>query len=214
LKQKLLLWGAGGHARVVADIVRGEGKFRVVGFIDDIKPTRAGEAFCEATVLGGRDALPGALAMGANWILIAIGDCETRLRLASDARAVGFELATAIHPSAIVALDAQLGAGTVLAAGSVVGTGARLGENVIVNTAASVDHECEIQDGAHIAPGVRLGGRVRVGCGAWIGIGAVVRDHTSIGEQTIIGAGAVVVNDMPARVVAYGVPARVMRELK
>jgi acetyltransferase EpsM len=212
--ERLVVWGAGGHARVIADIVRCEKRFRIIGFIDDVNSTRAGEPFCNATVLGGREALTRSLDEGAKHILIAMGDCAARVRCASDACTLGFTLATAVHPSVVLAPDAQVGAGTVLAAGAIVGTGARLGENVIVNTGASVDHDCEIQDGVHLAPGARLGGRVRVGYGAWIGIGAVVIDHTSVGEQTIVGAGAVVVQDLPARVVAYGVPARVIRELE
>ena len=90
----------------------------------------------------------------------------------------------------------------------------RIGENVIVNTSASVDHECLIEDGAHIGPGVHLGGRVRVGRAAWIGIGATVIDRSSIGAEAVIGAGAVVVADIPGGVLAYGIPARVIKRVE
>lgn len=214
LKPKLLVWGAGGHAQVVADIVRSEGKFHLAGFIDTVNPARAGEPFCGATVLGAGEVLRSEAARDVKWVIIAIGDCEARLHCADKARALGLQLARAIHPSAVVASDVQIGVGTVLAAGAIIGTGTRLGANVIVNTAASVDHGCELQDGVHIAPGARLGGVVRVGRGTWIGIGAVVRDHITIGAQTMIGAGAVVIQDIPERVVAYGVPAREIRALE
>jgi UDP-N-acetylbacillosamine N-acetyltransferase len=100
-----------------------------------------------------------------------------------------------------------------LAAGSVVNPGATLGRNVIVNTCASVDHDCVLEDGVHISPGAHLGGGVTVGRGTWIGIGAVVRDHVMIGAGVTIGAGAVVVKDIPDGVMAYGVPARVVKEI-
>ena len=90
---------------------------------------------------------------------------------------------------------------------------ARIGENVIVNTAASIDHDCVIEDGAHLCPGTHLAGGVNIGRGAWIGIGAVVSDHLQIGANSIIGAGAVVTHDIPNNVVAYGVPAKVIRKI-
>ncbi|MGH7634357.1 MAG: acetyltransferase, partial [Gemmatimonadaceae bacterium] len=82
----------------------------------------------------------------------------------------------------------------------------------IVNTAASVDHDCDLADGVHVACGAHLAGHVRVGRGAWIGIGAVVRERVTIGAGAMIGAGAVVVSDVPPGVLAFGVPARVIRE--
>jgi acetyltransferase EpsM len=128
-------------------------------------------------------------------------------------RELGFYLATAIHPRAIVAADVSIGAGTVIVAGSVVNPGAHIGENVIINTCASIDHECIIEDGVHICPGVRLGARVRVGRAAWIGIGATIKDRVHIGPGSLIGVGAVVLSDIPGGVVAYGVPARIVREM-
>lgn len=210
----LLIWGASGHARVVADIVRRVGAYSIVGFIDDVNPARAGEAFCGSVVLGGREALLREHDRGIGCLIVAFGDCDARLQCAHIARDMGFELAKAIHPSAVLAEGASVGAGTVVAAGAILSANATVGENVIVNTAASIDHECEIGDGAHLAPGVRLGGRVSIGRGTWIGIGAVVRDHMTIGAGTIVGAGAVVLENLDANVVAYGVPARTVRTLK
>lgn len=208
-KPKLVLWGASGHAKVVADIVRLAGEFEIAGFLDDVDPR--GREFCGARVLGGRDRLESLRADGVTHVLFAFGDGAARLRLTPDVRARGFELATAVHPRAVVAADVVIGGGTVIAAGAVVGPGTTLGENVIVNTLAGVDHDCVIGAGAHVAPGARLGGSVRVGDGAWIGIGAVVREKIVIGERAIIGAGAVVVDDVPGGIVAYGVPARAVR---
>jgi UDP-N-acetylbacillosamine N-acetyltransferase len=209
----VVIWGASGHARVVADIVRLANTFRIVGFLDDVMPTRAGEPFAGSKVLGGSEQLEKLREQGVYHLLIAFGDCEARLHTGERARTLGFELATAIHPRAIVAEDAVVGRGTVICAGAVVNPGAKLGALVIVNTGASVDHDCELGDGVHVAPGARLAGNVVVGRGATLGVGATVVNGVLIGERSLIGAGAVVVRSIGPGVVAYGVPARVIRTI-
>ncbi len=212
-EEELVIWGASGHALVVADIVRMRGEYRIVGFLDDTAPDRAGIEFGGCVVLGGKEQLPLLFERGVRYLLIAIGDCRARLRLSEVGRAAGFTIATAIHPRATTSEDVVIGAGTVIAAGAVVNPGVRIGENVIINTSSSVDHECLISDGVHIGPGSHLGGRTTVGRGTWIGIGASVSDHINIGKHSIVGAGSVVLADIPDGVVAYGVPARVIRRI-
>jgi acetyltransferase EpsM len=209
---ELVIWGASGHALVVADIVRLSGAYRIKGFLDD-DPQRHQTPFCGGAILGGRRALPELRQAGIRDLIVAIGHCPARLHLADLARAEGFRLATAIHPRTVLAGDVSIGFGTVVAAGAVINPGVSLGSNVIVNTGASVDHECEIDDGAHLSPGVRLAGRVRVGRMTWVGIGAIVKDRVRIGQGSIVGAGSLVLTDIPDGVVAYGVPARVVREV-
>jgi UDP-N-acetylbacillosamine N-acetyltransferase len=209
VQPELIIWGASGHARVVADIVRCADRYRIAGFLDDVKPERAGETFEGAPILGGREQLashPGKHA------IVAFGNCAARLDAACFAVRSGLTLATAIHPSAVIAASARIGAGTVVGANAVVNPGAMVGENVIINTGAIVDHDCAIGDGVHLCPGVRLAGGVRVGAGTWIGIGSSVIEGRTIGGGTLVGAGAVVVDDIPDGVVAYGVPARVIRK--
>ena len=206
-QQRVVIWGASGHARVVADIVRLEGRFALAGFIDDVDPRP--RQFLGFPVFGGGETLARLKAEGTTHILFGFGNCEARLKLSKVALQEGFSLASAIHPHAVVAGDATIGAGTVLAAGAIVNPGSRIGANVIINTKASVDHDCEIGDGAHICPGVTLGGSVTVGTAGWVGIGSTVRDHISIGARALIGAGSVVVSDIPEGVTAYGVPAKV-----
>jgi acetyltransferase EpsM len=208
---KLLIWGASGHALVVADIVRLAGDHEIVGFLDDVRPERAGTSFGGATVLGGREQLGRLRAAGVEFAIIGFGDCQARVACAAVAQAAGFTLARAVHPRASLAADVVLGAGTVVAAGAVVNPASYIGASVIINTSASVDHECAIGDGAHIGPGARLGGRVGVGRGVWVGIGATLADRVRVGDGSIIGAGAVVLRDVPPGVVAFGVPARVVR---
>ena len=208
---KIVIWGAGGHARVVADVIHCLKQSEIAGFLDDANPERRGSEFCGGRILGGAEQLAPLLKEGIGYIVIAIGDCVARLRSASIARDAGFHLATLCHPSAVVATSASIGPGTVLFAGSVVNPDCCIGANVILNTAATVDHECLVEDGVHIGPGAHIGGRCRIGSSAWIGIGATVKDGVDIAPESTIGAGAVVVRDIPQNVIAYGVPARVIR---
>jgi acetyltransferase EpsM len=199
---------------VVADIIRLRGEYEIIGFIDDVNPASHETIFNGATILGGREQLDKLARAGIKNLICAVGDCESRLRLAALAQSKGFSLATAIHPQAVIASNVLIGPGTAIAAGAVVNPGSIIGENVIINTSASVDHECLISDGAHLGPGVHLGGRVSVGRATWLGIGAIVKDRVRIGAGAMIGAGAVVLEDMPDEIVAYGVPARIVRKIK
>lgn len=210
---KLVIWGASGHAKVVADIVRMQRDHEIVGFLDDREPTAAGREFFGSRVLGGRDRLAALREEGVSHLIFGFGDGAARLRLTPLVRDLGYALATAIHPRAVVAGDVVVGAGSVIAPGAVVGPATTIGDNVIVNTLAGVDHDCVVGDGAHLCPGSRVGGWVVVQEGAWVGIGATVRDRVKIGKGTVIGAGSVVLQDLPDGVVAYGVPAKIARRI-
>lgn len=205
----LAIWGAAGHAVVVADIVRLHGLYEIVAFVDEIDPNRHGDLFCGAPVLAARDPWPLLERYGHCHLIIAIGDCAARLRLSAAAEQRGYPLATVIHPGAIVASDVSIGGGSMIAAGAVVNPGARLGRSVIVNTGATIDHHCSIEDGAHVAPGAHLAGEVTIGRGAWVGIGAAVLGGVRVGAGAMVGAGAVVTHNLPDGVLAYGVPARI-----
>lgn len=210
---RVIIWGASGHALVVADILRLSGQYEVVGMLDDVNISRHGTKMGDTTILGGSEQFDNLKRNGTTHLIVAIGDCSVRKRLATTAVSNGFHLATAIHLRATVARDALIGAGTVIAAGAVVNPGVQIGTSCIINTNASVDHECVVGDAVHIGPGATLGGRVTVGTGAWVAIGATVLDRIHIGEESTIGAGAVVTKDIPDRVVAYGVPCKVIRTI-
>jgi acetyltransferase EpsM len=211
MTNKIVIWGASGHARVVADILRVVGEYTLVGFIDEVDASRKGQLFVGAPVLGGAEVLVELRQAGVTHGIVAIGDCWVRMRRLEMLRAAGIVPATLVHPRAVISQDSGIGEGTVVAAGAVVSAGATLGKGVIVNTGATVDHDCTIGDSAHICPGAHLAGNVTVGERAWVGIGAVVTEKTRIGADSLIGAGSVVVSDIPDGVVAYGVPARVIR---
>lgn len=214
MRHKLVIWGTGGHALVVADIVRLQNEYELVGFLDNVYPERHHMTFCGVPVLGGEEQLGVLHQHEVSHLLLGFGNCHARLKIAKMLSEKGFCLATAIHPKAILASDVQIGVGSVIAAAAVVNPGTVIGENVIINTSASVDHECFIENGVHICPGVHLAGTVSIGQATKVGIGATVINHIRIGRRSVIGAGAVVVHDIPDDVIAYGVPAIIVRKVE
>lgn len=197
---------------MVADVVRNCAEYEVIGFLDDLHPDRHGHRFCDAPVLGGREQLDRLAAGGIRHLILAFGSNSARRRIGAELVEQSFALASAAHPRSTVAPDVRMGAGTIVMAGAVVNPNVSLGENVIVNTCASIDHDCVLGDAVHVSPGAHLAGGVRIGDEAWLGLGALVVDGRAVGARTIVGAGAVVTRDLPADVVAYGVPARVMSQ--
>ena len=211
-RARLVLWGASGHAAVVAEAARLVGDYEVVGCLDDVNPTA--RRVPAGDVLGGSEILPELRRKGLSHVAIAIGDNRVRARLGAEAEALGFVLATVVHPRAVCSSAATLGPGCVLAAGAVVNSGAVLGRLCIVNTGATVDHDCVLEDAVHVCPGATIAGHVHIGAGAQVGVGASVRDRVRIGARAMIGVGAAVVGDLPEQCVAFGVPARVVPTLE
>jgi acetyltransferase EpsM len=207
---KVIICGAGGQGRVVLDILRAAGKYELAGFVDS-SSERAGKTVAGLPVLGPANVLPKLRKQKIGHAIVAIGDTRVRLRYAQLLKEQGFELVSAIHPTAWVSPTATIGSNVVIAPHASVCTDSKIDSSVILNTNCVVDHECEIAEGVHVCPGVNLGGRVRVGRGAWVGIGASVIQCLSIGEFAVIGAGSAVIRDVPARATAVGVPAKVIK---
>lgn len=204
--------GAGGHAKVVLDILRLMNEYRVVGLLD---PNCAGDVG-GVLVLGGDELLPRLRAEGVASAFIGVGgvgDNALRIRLFEKVQAAGFTFINAIHPASVLAPSVQLGQGITIMAGAIVNPDAHIGDNVIINTGAIVEHDCEIAAHANISPGAVLCGGVRVGRGAHVGAGATVRQSVTIGERALVGAGAVVIADVAPHTVVVGVPVRVLRTL-
>ena len=212
-KHKLVIWGASGPALVVAEIVRLRNEYEIVGYLDNLNPQRKGTDFGGAKVLGGDEELDGLLAAGIRHMIFAFQNNQARLRLAGVAKAKGFQLITALHPTASVAGDVVIGAGTVVRAQSAIGPETRIGENCIIGYGAMISHSCTIGDGVHISSGVNVAGSTRIGRASWIAMGATVIDPVQVGQNSLVGAGAVVTRDIPDDVVAYGVPAKIVRRL-
>ena len=200
----MLVLGAGGHGKVVADILLCRG-LAVRGFLDD-DPAIWGATRLGLPVLGAIESYAGYAPDG---LVMGIGANHIRRQVAERLGAAATPLwRNAIHPQATVAASARLGRGVMIAAGAVVNPDSALGDHVIINTGATVDHDCTLGAYVHLAPGGHLAGGVRIGAGTLIGVGASVAPQRSVGEWATVGAGAVVVRDIPDRVIAKGVPAR------
>jgi UDP-perosamine 4-acetyltransferase len=203
-------FGAGGHAKVVIEILRSRGEFKIVGLFDARMDLR-GTTVLGVEVLGDDSLMAELKQRGIEQAFIGVGtvgDAQPRRQLYEKVVSSGFAIVPAIHAAAVVSSSAQIGVGPTIMAGAIVNADAVIGDNVIVNTGAIVEHDCVIGDHTHIATGARLAGGVHVGPGSHIGIGAVVRQEIRIGEGAIVGAGAVVVSDVPAGTTVMGVPAR------
>lgn len=205
--------GAGGHAAVVIEALRGAGGYEIAGLTDP-RPGLRGSSLLGVPILGDDAELQRQYDRGVSHAFIGLGgasDTRPRRRLYELARGLGFEMVDVVHPSAVLSPSAGVGAGATLLANAVVNANAHLGRNVLVNSGAIVEHDCRIGDHVHIASGARLASGVVVGEGAHVGAGATVLQGRSIGAGAIVGAGAVVTRDVEAATVVVGVPARVLR---
>ena len=197
--------GAGGHAKVVVELIRAQGRYDVVGCTD---PAPERGDVVGAPILGGDDILPDLYAQGVRHCFVALGDNPLRMKVARRVTSLGFELINAISPNAIVSPTARLGHGVAVMAGAVINAATVVEDLAIINTRSVVDHDCQIGEAAHVAPRAALAGGVRIGPLAFVGAGATIVPGISVGESSIIGAGATVISNLGPNLVAVGVPAR------
>jgi sugar O-acyltransferase (sialic acid O-acetyltransferase NeuD family) len=208
----VLIVGSSGHARVIVDIIERIGTHRILGFLDDTKTP--GMIEIGYPILGSLADLPEiVLEHNPQGFFLAIGDNWNRGVVADKIKQLTPALPAiiAVHPGAQVARSASLGPGTAIMAGAVVNSNASVGSFCIVNTRASVDHDSNLDDFASLGPAATLAGNVRVGSYSAICLQACVAEKVSIGSHTVVGAGSVVLSDLPDGVLAYGTPARVVR---
>ena len=205
--KNLLIVGAGGHGRIVADSAIAGGRYKQIGFLDDRLDTLK---------LPGTQSILGPVSAASRFLgeyhsaFVAIGDNPLRLELICKLSKLGFELPTIINPTAYVGSDVTIGMGSVLLANTVVNTGSVLGVGVIVNTGATIDHDNSLGDGVHVSPGAHLAGEVSVGACSWIGTGAAVIPQVKIGSHVMVGAGAVIIHDISDGDTVVGVPGHIL----
>jgi sugar O-acyltransferase (sialic acid O-acetyltransferase NeuD family) len=209
----LVLWGATGQAKVLAEFVVDLG-YRLAAIFDN-NPA-AVSPFADVPLYVGEAGFQEWLARGerrGTACLVAVGGSRgrDRLEILDRLKAAGLQPVVAVHPRAYVARGARVGEGGQILANATVGAHAILGTACLVNTAASVDHDCVLGDGVHVAPGATLAGEVNVGTCSFIAAGAVVLPRIRIGSHAVVGAGSVVTRDVADGVVAYGNPAKVIR---
>jgi len=197
----MYLIGASGHAKVILDCL-GDAGIAVRGLFDRNPAVKSLKGY---DVLGDYTA-----SHQEEPLIVSIGDNKIRAKLVEQAGNKAF--GKAIHPSALIAEDVEIGEGTVVLHGAVIQSSSEIGKHVIVNTSSTIDHDCVVGNFAHIAPKVTLCGLVSVGEGTLIGVGTVVIPGVKIGKWCVIGAGSVVLKDIPDYAVAFGNPARVIKQ--
>ncbi|MBR2327693.1 MAG: acetyltransferase [Clostridia bacterium] len=201
MSKKLILIGASGHGKVIADIAKKNG-YTEIAFLDDNAET---VSCSEYSVLGKSDR---ATDFPDCDFIVSVGNAAVRRRLQEQLERNGLSVVSLIHPNAVVASGAVIGKGTVVMAGAVINPDAQIGDGCIINTCSSVDHDCIVNDYVHIAVGAHVAGSVTIGSNTWIGAGATVINNIKIASDCMIGAGAVVVKDITEAGTYKGVPAR------
>lgn len=198
MNNKLYLYGASGHAKVIRDIVEACGD-SVVGLFDDnfdvneFQDLAVAHHFC-----------------GESPVMISIGSNRVRKHLANTLRTT---FSTVVHPSAIISKRAIIGEGSVIMQGAIIQSEAKIGKHCIINTGASIDHECRIENYVHVSPHSTLCGNVTVGEGTWIGAGTTVIQGIKIGRWCMIGAGSVVTKDIPDGYLAVGNRCKLIKQI-
>jgi UDP-perosamine 4-acetyltransferase len=206
---RIVLFGAGGHAKSVLGVIEAEARWQVAGLVSDT-PLEHGHAILGHPFLGGREVLAELLAEGIDGMIVAVGDNQARASIAQAMTAIGFKFVSAIHPSALLMPAATVGAGSFVHALSIIGPECQVGANVIIQPYVSLGHESVVGAAAQFSPGVHIGGQVRIGDRCFFGPGAVVYPKVRLGADVAIGANSVVNRDVPDGAVLAGNPARLV----
>lgn len=199
-KNRLILYGASGHAKVIVDILQLQG-IKIDAIIDDNENIKYLETYPVTTPLD----MP---IQKNDSLLISIGNNRVRKKLSEN---YNNTFITAIHPKSIIAKTAQIGDGSVVMAFGVINPGAKIGKHVIINTSSVVEHDCQLEDFVHVSPHAILSGGVKVGEGTHIGSGAVIIPNINIGKWATIGAGTVIIRDVPDGATVVGNPGRIIK---
>lgn len=202
-ENQILLYGAGGHAKAVLELIRALGRFEIAGILDD-NPALTGTSVLGLPVLGTGELLPRLRAAGLGLAANGVGgiiNLGLREKLFERLAALGFDFPGLCHPRATVEASAQIGAGVQVFANAYVGSSASLAERCMINTGAIVSHDCEIGAYTHIAPGALLAGHVHVGARALVGMGVTTTIGLKIGAGARVGNGAVLLADVPEKAI-------------
>lgn len=211
--ENIIIIGSSGHAKVIIDIVEKENKYNIAGLTDKFR--EKDEEVSGYRIIGKEEDIAKLLKKhNISGGIIAIGDNWTRSRVCENIKSIrpDFRFVTAIHPSAQTAKDVEIGNGTVVMAGAIINSSSSVGEHCIINTNSSLDHDSVMKDFSSLAPNVTTGGNVEIGKFSAISLGAKIIHGIRIGEQTVIGAGSVVLKDVSSFSVACGIPAKVIRK--
>jgi len=209
---RIVLLGGGVHLQYSIDIIQKQNKFEIAGITDSIKAV--GQELFGYKVIGRQEEIKelvsshgieaGLITVGDNWTRKAIYDAVT-------SRIPGFKFVSAIHPSVVIGNNVEIGSGVIAMAGVIFNPGARIGDFTLFGTGAQIEHDCVMEEFASVSSGSVLGGFVRIAKYAAVCLGTTVVDRVSIGENTVVGSGSLVTRSLPANVLAYGAPAKIVR---
>lgn len=209
--KKIVLVGAGGHCKVIIDIIKSIRDFEIVGITDKFN---IGGTLLGIPIIGNDEVLQDLFYKGIEYAFVSVGSIDNlkfRYELYKRLKEIGFKIPTLIHKNAVVSQYAAIEEGTCVMPNAVVNADAHIGKNSIINTSSIIEHDCVIGNNCHVSPGAKLGGNCSIGNNVHIGIGATIIQGINIGDNTTIGAGAVVIDDIGDNKVAVGVPAKVIK---
>lgn len=205
IMEKAVIVGAGGHAKVIADILLQNGEYEIAGLIDKT----AKEGFWGIPVLGDDDYLAELYRTEKiRYAFVALGNGKLREKISQHILDIGYQLINAISHHAVLSPTCKVGLGVAVMPGAVINAEAEIGNGCIVNTNASVDHEVKVGEYSHIAPGCAISGCVQIGRHCLIGTGSRIIDKIRIGDYVTVGAGAAVIRDHMETGTVVGIPAR------
>lgn len=208
--KKIVLIGAGGHCKVIIDIIRSTNEYQICGITDK----NADKRLLDIPIIGDDDVMQEVYNNGVEYAFIAIGAIDNlniRNLICNKLKKVGFKLPVLIHKNAIVSPYAKIGDGTCIMPGAIINSCTTIGNNCIINTGSVVEHDCNVGYNTHISPNASIAGGVTIGFNTHIGIGSSIIETKYIGNNVTIGAGAVVIDDIKDNSIAVGVPAKVIK---
>jgi sugar O-acyltransferase (sialic acid O-acetyltransferase NeuD family) len=210
--EKIVLVGAGGHAKVIIDIIKSRSNYEIVGVTD--KDYSYGDFVLDIPIIGDDSILEELFNTGVKNAFICVGalqDILVRDKIYMKLKDIGFNIPVLIHKDSIVSQYAEISAGTCVMAGAIINPGACVGENCIINTGAVIEHDSKVQRNTHISPRVCIAGGVSIGSGTHVGMGSCIIQGVHIGSNVIIGAGAVVICNIEDNVTAVGIPSKIIK---
>ncbi|MCB2289051.1 acetyltransferase [Clostridium sp. CS001] len=212
--EKIILVGAGGHCKVIIDIIKSTKNYDIVGVTDKTYVKGEENFVLDIPIIGDDSILEELYISGVKSAFICIGalqNIEVRHKIFNNLKAIGFNIPVLIHNHAIVSPYANIQNGTCVMAGAIINPGTLIEENCIINTGAIIEHDCIVQSNTHISPKACIAGGVTIGYNTHVGMGSSIIQSVHIGNNVIIGAGAVVIKNIVNSVVAVGIPSKIIK---